>query len=226
MLRNLDHRGACGCEVNTGDGAGVLLQMPHKFLEQACEQAHIAALPAPGQYGCGLVFLPRDVSKRRKLEQRFEQIVQSEGQSFLGWRTVPTRNKTLGDTARASEPFIRQAFIGRDPQLADDMAFERKLYVIRKRAYSEIRTSTLDGAEHWYLCSLSFKTIVYKGMLLTEQLTQYFPGPDQPGHGNGAGPGAFALLAPTRSRAGTGRTPIAIWRTTARSTRSAATSTG
>ena len=90
VLRNLDHRGACGCEVNTGDGAGVLLQMPHKFLEQACEQAHIAALPAPGHYGCGLVFLPRDVSKRRKLEQRFEQIVQSEGQSFLGWRTVPT----------------------------------------------------------------------------------------------------------------------------------------
>ena len=101
--------------------------------------------------------------------------MQSEGQSFLGWRTVPTSNKTLGDTARASEPFIRQVFIGRDPQLADDMAFERKLYVIRKRAYSEIRTSTLDGAEHWYLCSLSFKTIVYKGMLLTEQLTQYFP---------------------------------------------------
>jgi glutamate synthase (ferredoxin) len=174
VLRNLDHRGACGCEANTGDGAGVLLQMPHRFFEQACEQAHIA-VPGPGQYGCGLVFFPRDVSKRRKLEQRFEQIVQSEGQSFLGWRTVPTDNSMLGETARASEPFIRQAFIGRDPQIADDMAFERKLYVIRKRAYSEIRTSTLDGAEHWYLCSLSFKTIVYKGMLLTEQLTRYFP---------------------------------------------------
>jgi glutamate synthase (ferredoxin) len=174
VLRSLDHRGACGCEANTGDGAGVLLQMPHKFLQKACERAHIA-LPQPGQYGCGIVFFPRDVSKRRKLEQRFEQIVQSEGQSFLGWRTVPTRNKTLGDTARASEPFMRQAFIGRNPQLAEDMDFERKLYVIRKRAYSEIRTSTLDGAESWYLCSLSFKTIVYKGMLLTEQLTQYFP---------------------------------------------------
>jgi len=174
VLRNLDHRGACGCEVNTGDGAGVLLQMPHKFMSAACEQAHIA-LPDPGQYGCGLVFFPRDVSKRRKLEQRFEQIVQSEGQTFLGWRTVPTSNKMLGETARASEPFMRQAFIGRDPQLEDDMAFERKLYVIRKRAYSEIRTSTIDGAENWYLCSLSYKTLVYKGMLLTEQLPQYFP---------------------------------------------------
>ncbi len=174
VLRNLDHRGACGCEANTGDGAGVLLQMPHRFFAEVCEDANIN-LPAPGQYGCGLVFFPRDVAKRRKLEQRFQQIVQSEGQSLLGWRTVPTRNRTLGDTARASEPFVRQVFIGRDPQLADDMAFERKLFVIRKRAYSEIRTSTLDGAENWYLCSLSFKTLVYKGMLLTEQLTEYFP---------------------------------------------------
>jgi glutamate synthase (ferredoxin) len=174
VLRNLDHRGACGCEANTGDGAGVLLQMPHRFFEQVCAKAHIS-LPGAGQYGCAMVFLPRDVSKRRKLEQRFEQIVQSEGQRFLGWRTVPTHNQMLGDTARASEPFVRQAFIGRDPQLTDDMAYERKLYVIRKRAYSEIRTSTLDGAEHWYICSLSFKTIVYKGMLLTEQLAQYYP---------------------------------------------------
>ncbi|TAK55425.1 MAG: glutamate synthase large subunit [Gammaproteobacteria bacterium] len=173
VLRNLDHRGACGCEPNTGDGAGVLLQMPHRFLVAAADRAHVT-LPAPGQYGCGLVFLPRDVSRRRRLEQRFEQIVQSEGQVLLGWRTVPTDNRSLGETARACEPFMRQVFIGRDPQLADDLDFERKLYVIRKRAYSEIRTSTLDGAEHWYLCSLSHKTLVYKGMLLTEQLARYF----------------------------------------------------
>ncbi|MBM5811136.1 MAG: glutamate synthase large subunit [Gammaproteobacteria bacterium] len=174
VLRNLDHRGACGCEANTGDGAGVLLQMPHRFFEQACARSPIA-LPGPGQYGCGIVFLPREVAKRRRLEQRFEQIVQSEGQTLLGWRTVPTDHSSLGETARASEPFMRQVFIGRDPALTDDLAFERKLYVIRKCAYSEIRTSTLDGAEHWYLCSLSFKTIVYKGMLLTEQLARYFP---------------------------------------------------
>jgi len=174
VLRNLDHRGACGCEANTGDGAGVLLQMPHKFLAQACEQARIP-LPGPGQYGCAMMFLPKNATQRRRLEQRFEQIVQAEGQTFLGWRTVPTCNTTLGETARASEPFVRQAFIGRDPQLADDLAFERKLYVIRKRAYNAIRTTTLDGAEQWYLCSLSFKTLVYKGMLLTEQLSTYYP---------------------------------------------------
>ena len=177
VLRNLDHRGACGAEVNTGDGAGVLLQMPHKFLEKFAEKADFD-LPAAGEYGSGLIFLPRNASMRRKLEEKFEQIVQSEGQVVLGWRTVPTNNKTLGDTARASEPFVRQIFIGKDPQApeaADEIAFERSLFVIRKRAYSEIRTSTADGADHWYVCSLSSRTIVYKGMLLTEQLTEYYP---------------------------------------------------
>ena len=174
VLRNLDHRGACGCEANTGDGAGVLLQMPHRFFLEACKKARIL-LPEAGQYGAGLVFLPRNPTKRRRLEEQFEHIVQSEGLAVVGWRSVPTDNKMLGDTARSSEPFIRQVFISRSPELADDLAFERRLYVIRKRAYSEIRTSTIDGAEYWYLASLSFKTIVYKGMLLTEQLPQYFP---------------------------------------------------
>jgi glutamate synthase (ferredoxin) len=179
VLRNLDHRGACGCEVNTGDGAGVLLQMPDKFLRKVCATANIS-LPPAGHYGSGLFFLPKLASKRRKLEERFEAIVQSEGQTVLGWRTVPTDNSSLGETAKASEPAMRQVFIGRDPSLADDLAFERKLYIIRKRAYTEIRTSTIDGADFWYVCSLSHKTIVYKGMLLTEQLAQYFPDLNDP----------------------------------------------
>ncbi len=174
VLRNLDHRGACGCEANTGDGAGVLLQMPHAFHREIARKARLP-LPEPGAYGSGLVFLPRSPTKRRRLEEHFEHIVQSEGQIVLGWRTVPTDASSLGETARSCEPFIRQVFIGRSSALADEMAFERKLYVIRKRAYSEIRTSTLDGAEHWYLASLSHKTFVYKGMLLTEQLTRYYP---------------------------------------------------
>jgi glutamate synthase domain-containing protein 1 len=174
VLKNLDHRGACGCEVNTGDGAGVLIQMPHLFNEEVCRKARIA-LPPAGEYGSGIVFLPRNPTVRRQIEQKFEQVVQSEGQHVIGWRTVPTVNGMLGETARSCEPFMRQVFIKRDPSITDELAFERKLYVIRKRAYNEIRTSTLAGAEYWYVVSLSCRTFVYKGMLLTTQLDQYFP---------------------------------------------------
>ncbi len=174
VLRNLDHRGASGAEVNTGDGAGVLLQMPHAFFAEACKATRIN-LPAAGQYGAGLVFLPRNPTVRRKVEEKFEQVVQSEGQEFLGWRTVPTNSASLGDTARSCEPFMRQVFIGRGAGVTDDLAFERKLYVIRKRAYNEIRTSTLAGAEYWYVASLSMRTLVYKGMLTTDQVDHYFP---------------------------------------------------
>ncbi len=173
VLRNLDHRGASGCEANTGDGAGVLLQIPHAFFKEVSKKARLS-LPEAGQYGCGLVFLPRNPTKRRKLEEAFEHIVQSSGLTMIGWRTVPVDNSMLGDTAKSAEPFMRQVFIGRPPELVDDMDFERRLYVARKRAYAEIRTSTLDGAEYWYVASLSFKTLVYKGMLLTTQLSQYF----------------------------------------------------
>ena len=174
VLTNLDHRGASGAEPNTGDGAGVLLQMPHRFFSEVCKKARIA-LPEPGHYGCGLIFMPRNPTVRRRIEEKFAQIVQSEGQIFLGWRTVPTNNASLGETAKSCEPAMRQVLIGRHPSVADDLAFERKLYLIRKRAYSEIRTSTMSGAEQWYVVSLSCKTLVYKGMLLTDQLEKYFP---------------------------------------------------
>jgi glutamate synthase domain-containing protein 2/glutamate synthase domain-containing protein 1/glutamate synthase domain-containing protein 3 len=174
VLTNLDHRGACGSEVDTGDGAGVLIQMPHRFLVEACKKSRVE-LPEPGFYGCGIVFLPRNPTLRRRIEERFEQIVQSEGQSVLGWRTVPCNNSMLGDTAKSCEPFMRQVFVRRNPSIEDERSFERKLYVIRKRAYTEIRTSTLEGAASWYISSLSHKTLVYKGMLLTQQLAPYFP---------------------------------------------------
>jgi glutamate synthase (ferredoxin) len=174
VLKNLDHRGACGSEVNTGDGAGVLLQMPHAFNEEVCRKARIQ-LPAAGEYGSGIIFLPRNPTVRRAIEQKFEQVVQSEGQTVLGWRTVPTVNGMLGETARSCEPVMRQVFIVRNPSITDELEFERKLYVIRKRGYAEIRTSTMAGAEYWYIVSLSARTIVFKGMLLTTQLDQYFP---------------------------------------------------
>jgi glutamate synthase domain-containing protein 2/glutamate synthase domain-containing protein 1/glutamate synthase domain-containing protein 3 len=180
VLRNLDHRGACGCEANTGDGAGVLIQMPHAYFQHVAKKDRLFSLPGPGEYASGLVFLPRNPTRRRRLVEVFEHIIQSEGQTVLGWRTVPVNNSSLGETARAGEPFIRQVFIGRGPAVRDETEFERKLYIIRKRAYSEIRTSTIDGAEYWYLCSLSHKTFVYKGMLLTEQLTKYFTDLEHP----------------------------------------------
>jgi glutamate synthase (NADPH/NADH) large chain len=175
VLKNLDHRGASGAEVNTGDGAGILLQLPHKFFAEVTKKSSRLNLPAEGQYGAGLVYLPRNPTARRKLEEVFAGIIQSEGQVLLGWRTVPTDNSMLGDTAKSAEPFMRQVFIGRGAEVTDDATFERKLYIIRKRAYTEIRTSTFSGAETWYIPSLSFKTFVYKGMLTTEQLERYFP---------------------------------------------------
>ena len=173
VLLNLDHRGACGCEVNTGDGAGILIQMPHGFLQKVCVPARIE-LPDPGHYGAGLVYLPPDAHERRECEQIFGKIVAEEGQHVLGWRDVPTNNSPLGETAKASEPFMRQVFIRRDPKLTDDMAFERKLFVIRKRATNEIRCAGFPGSEYWYVASLSQKTLVYKGMLNTVQVEQYF----------------------------------------------------
>ncbi len=173
VLVNLRHRGACGCEANTGDGAGILVQMPHSFLKEASADAGVP-LPSPGEYGVGAVFLPPDAGERRACEKIFEQIVTEEGQRVLGWRTVPTNNASLGETAKAAEPFIRQVFIGRNKKLSDDMAFERKLYVIRKRAVAAIRNSGVAGGEYWYVPSLSFKTLVYKGMLMSEQVQEYY----------------------------------------------------
>ncbi|MHB8521338.1 MAG: glutamate synthase large subunit [Limisphaerales bacterium] len=174
-LRNLDHRGACGCEANTGDGAGILIQTPHAFLKEATRAAGFA-LPSPGEYSVGMVFLPRDPAQRAECERLFEAIVVEESQRVLGWRTVPTHNASLGATAKAAEPFVRQVFIGRATKFADDLAFERKLYVIRKRAENAIRYSgKVKGGDFFYLSSLSYKTVVYKGMLLTAQLNEYYP---------------------------------------------------
>lgn len=173
VLDNLTHRGARGAEPNTGDGAGILLQTPHAFFQKACAEAGMH-LPGFGEYGVGTVFLPPDPSQRRSCEKRFEEIIAEEGQHLLGWRTVPTNNASLGHTALSCEPFVRQVFIGCDPKIQDELAFERKLYVIRKRAENAIRYSGMKGGEYFYLTSLSYKTVVYKGMLIAEQVREYY----------------------------------------------------
>jgi len=174
ILLNLDHRGACGCEANTGDGAGILMQTPHVFLKRACAEVKIN-LPAPGEYGVGLVFLPSHPLERYKCEVLFEEIVATEGLQLLGWRNVPTEHGTLGHTAVASEPVIRQVFIARAPHLTDGLAFERKLYVVRKLAERGIRAAGIRGGDKFYICSLSCRTLIYKGMLMPKQLEEYYP---------------------------------------------------
>jgi len=173
ILTNLEHRGACGCEANTGDGAGILLQTPHKFLVKACADAGFT-LPDKGQYGVGMVFLPTEATRQAACEAALEGIIVQEGQTVLGWRTVPTFNKTLGASARRAEPIVRQVFIGRSADIVDDMAFERKLYVIRRSSARTIRYGG-TGNEQFYILSLSHKTIIYKGMLTTGQAEEYFP---------------------------------------------------
>jgi glutamate synthase domain-containing protein 2/glutamate synthase domain-containing protein 1/glutamate synthase domain-containing protein 3 len=174
VLQNLDHRGACGCEENTGDGAGILLQVPHAFFQDACEGLGFQ-LPDPGEYGVGMLFLPDHRNQRRKFEKILEEIVASEGQHLLGWRKVPTDNLYLGETAKSYEPFVRQVFIGRGEAIEDDLAFERKLYVIRRRAENAIRYAGLPGGDFFYIPSLSCRTIIYKGMLTPRQVITFYP---------------------------------------------------
>jgi glutamate synthase domain-containing protein 2/glutamate synthase domain-containing protein 1/glutamate synthase domain-containing protein 3 len=174
VLQNLDHRGACGCEENTGDGAGILLQIPHAFLRHACDGLGFQ-LPKPGQYGVGMVFLPPDRDQRHQCEKRLEEIVRQQGQQVLGWRSVPTDNLYLGEAAKACEPFIRQIFIGRAATLQDDIAFERKLYVIRREAEKAIHYEKIAGGDYFYAPSFSSRTVIYKGMLTPRQVVAFYP---------------------------------------------------
>src|SRR6266446_5295229 len=174
VLQNLDHRGACGCEENTGDGAGILLQVPHAFFQDACEGLGFK-LPDPGEYGVGMLFLPDHRTQRRQFEKILEEIIASEGQRLLGWRKVPTDNLYLGETAKSYEPFVRQVFIGRGESIGDDLAFERKLYVIRRRAENAIRYARLPGGDFFYIPSFSCRTIIYKGMLTPRQVATFYP---------------------------------------------------
>jgi glutamate synthase domain-containing protein 2/glutamate synthase domain-containing protein 1/glutamate synthase domain-containing protein 3 len=175
LLRRLDHRGACGCEVNTGDGAGILFQKPHKFFIKIASQLGFELPKKEEDYGVGMVFLSPDAVDRQYACNEFERIVKEEGQVFLGWRDVPTENASLGPTALAKQPFVRQIFIKKGSNIQSDLHFERKLYVIRKFAEHQLRGEKAQGGASFYVASLSYKTIVYKGMLLTEQVMKFYP---------------------------------------------------
>lgn len=173
VLGNLDHRGGQGCEANTGDGAGILLQLPDSFFRRELLEAGIK-LPGDGEYGVGMLFLPQDAELRKQHEKLLEGIIHEEGQALLGWRTVPTNDEKLGQTAKSVQPYVRQVFIGQQGSFGDELGFERKLYIIRKRAEQLIRYSDAEGGDSFYFSSLSSKTIVYKGMLIPEQVDSYY----------------------------------------------------
>ena len=169
VLVNLTHRGATGADSETGDGAGILIQVPHAFLERECAVLGIR-LPEPGEYGVGAVFLPEDAASRARCERVLEQAVGEERQHFLGWRDVPTHAEHIGETARKGLPRIRQMFVLRGAGL-DAPAFERKLFVIRKRAELQLRN---EGVRPFHVPSLSSRTLVYKGLLLAYQVKKFY----------------------------------------------------
>ncbi len=173
ILDNLTHRGATGYDPLLGDGAGILIQLPDAFLREEAGKLGMT-LPAEGSYGCGNVFLPRSASGRAACESALVRIVGEEGQQFLGWRDVPRDNSGLAQAARDAEPVVRQAFIGRGASESDQDAFERKLFVIRKRIEHEVRRMKLSDGSQFYLTTLSSRTIGYKGMLLARQVGEYY----------------------------------------------------
>ena len=171
ILLKLMHRGAAGADESTGDGAGILLQIPHEFF-QAIAPTLGFQLPAQKHYGVAMLFLPQASEARRRCEQIFAEILTEEGLQLLGWRDVPTDNSSLGDIARAAEPFVRQAFIG--GQGREDEELERRLYVARKRIERRVLETMGEAAEEFYVPSMSCRTIVYKGMFLAPQLFAYY----------------------------------------------------
>ncbi|WP_224982870.1 glutamate synthase large subunit [Geomonas agri] len=172
VLENLDHRGAVGSEHNTGDGAGILIQLPDAFFRKVCPEAGFE-LPAPGDYGVAMLFTSPEATERSAAKHIFQRIIAEEGVEVIGWREVPTDNSSLGDTAKAGEPLVRQIFFKRGASCPDEDAFNRKLYLVNQRAIHEIRDQEVDP--YWYVASISTRTIVYKGMLMPAQLDQYYP---------------------------------------------------
>ena len=173
VLINLGHRGACGADPKTGDGAGILLQMPHQFFSKKCARLGIN-LPPAGDYGVGMVFLPQDPAQRERCRGIFEDIVREEGQHLLGWRDVPVDSTGIGSHARDVQPHIRQVFVGRGPRTADEAHLGRKLYVIRKRVESAVEASGIEDVDAFYIPSLFTERIVYKGLLMADQITGFY----------------------------------------------------
>ena len=172
VLINLTHRGAAGCDPETGDGAGILIQVPHVFFARECGELGIQ-LPGPGAYGVAMVFLPVDKHSRLQCEGVFERIAQAKGLKVLGWRDTPVNGDAIGREARASQPYIEQFFVAR-PDGMDEETFERALYLVRRRTENEMAASDIEGKDDFYIPSFSCRTIIYKGLMLAPQIEKFY----------------------------------------------------
>ncbi|MCU7917690.1 MAG: glutamate synthase large subunit [Candidatus Thiodiazotropha sp. (ex Epidulcina cf. delphinae)] len=170
ILDRLTHRGAVGADPKAGDGAGILLQIPDLFFREVVD----FELPAEGEYAIGMVFLPQNAASRAESEETIEALIAAEGQQLIGWRDVPVENKGLGHSIIPTEPVIRQVFVARGANCADQDSFERKLFVIRKQIENRIRQAEMEGGSAFYFTSFSSRTVVYKGMLLADQVGDYY----------------------------------------------------
>ena len=172
-LVNLGHRGACGADPETGDGSGILVQMPHEFFLQQCAELGIS-LPDYGHYGVGMVFLPRGSAQRGACQRTIQGVVEQEGQVFLGWRDVPVASDAIGSLAASVQPVIRQFFVGRSADLKDESHFELKLYIIRRQIERAVADSSMEDEADFYISSLSSNKVVYKGLIMADQLEHFY----------------------------------------------------
>jgi glutamate synthase (NADPH/NADH) large chain len=174
ILCNLEHRGAVGADPRAGDGAGILVQIPHAFFSAAAEKNGFR-LPAPGEYAVGALFMPRDRDWRQVIRDIYAEVVKREGMTLLGWRDVPTDNSTLGESVKPTEPVHQQVFIGRGKKIKDETEFERRLYILRRSMSNLIYQRRERRLAGYYPVSISCRTIIYKGMFLADQLGTYYP---------------------------------------------------
>jgi glutamate synthase (NADPH) large chain len=174
ILLNLEHRGAVGADPRAGDGAGILVQTPHKFFQKETKKLGFE-LPQSGEYAVGFIFMPNDAEWRRKIQGVYEEQAALEGMAILGWRDVPSDNSTLGETVKPTEPFHQQVFIARGAKIRDEEEFERRLYMLRKCISGILYGVRERRTSGYYPVSISCRTIVYKGMFLADQLCTYYP---------------------------------------------------
>ncbi len=174
MLENMEHRGACGCDPLSGDGAGILIQLPHEFLMEECSDIEVS-LPQLGDYGVGMIFFPKDSTLKKACRNAIYAAAEKLGITVLGFRKVPVNSDVIGETARSAEPDVEQLFVLKPHHILNAEDFERKLYVLRRYINKTVNETLPAVGDNFYFTSFSCKTIVYKGQVTTYQVRQYYP---------------------------------------------------